>query len=71
MAILVWVSLWSVSYFVILKKAGWLRVNKVIEVLGLDFAELGGFDKDAVATMKEKVKMSLYKEGLEDDDQYS
>ena len=39
--IILWVSLFSVIYFLVMKKVGLLRVPLLEEVIGLDVAEMG------------------------------
>ena len=41
-----WTSFWSIAFFLSMKKIGILRIDKTIEIVGLDIAELGGFTED-------------------------
>lgn len=42
--IIIWVSICSIILFGSLKKLGWLRIDKEIEIVGLDISEMGGID---------------------------
>jgi len=41
-----WVGLTSSTIFYTLKRLGLLRVDKAIELIGLDIAEMGGLSED-------------------------
>ena len=41
-----WVSVISISFFLIMKKLGMLRIAKEVEIIGIDVAELGGLSDD-------------------------
>jgi len=53
-AIIAWVGFWSIITFVILSKAGWLRVPAEVEEAGLDISEHGAKAFDLDFTDKEK-----------------
>jgi hypothetical protein len=38
-----WTSFWAIAFFLSMSKLGILRIDKIIEIVGLDIAELGGF----------------------------
>ena len=40
-AIIAWVGVLSALYFFVMKKAGFLRVDLIEEIMGLDIAEMG------------------------------
>jgi ammonia channel protein AmtB len=48
-AIIVWVSFWSILLFSFLNKFNLFRVPKEIEIMGLDIAEMGGVNEEVYA----------------------
>lgn len=51
--ILAWTAFFSVLFFYSMKRAGLLRIEKEIEIIGLDIAELGGMTDE----MYQKIKI--------------
>ena len=41
-----WSSVFSIAFFLLMKKLGLLRIKKEIEIVGLDIAELGGLTEE-------------------------
>jgi ammonia channel protein AmtB len=41
-----WASVCSIIFFTLMKKLNLLRIEKEIEIIGLDVAELGGLSDD-------------------------
>ena len=41
-----WSSVFSISFFLLMKKFDMLRIGKEIEIIGIDIAELGGLTDD-------------------------
>jgi len=46
LAIIAWVSFWSITLFLTLKRFNLFRVPKEIEIVGLDIAEMGGVNEE-------------------------
>jgi ammonia channel protein AmtB len=42
----VWTAFFAILFFFSMKKLGLLRIEKEIEIIGLDIAELGGMTDD-------------------------
>jgi Amt family ammonium transporter len=51
-AIVLWVSLWSIFLFTLLNKYHLFRVPKEIEIMGLDIAEMGGVNEDIYSKLR-------------------
>lgn len=47
-----WVSVMSISFFMIMKKLDMLRIAKEVEIIGIDVAELGGLSDDIYQRIK-------------------
>jgi ammonia channel protein AmtB len=41
-----WVAITSSTFFFIMKKLGFFRVDTAIEIIGLDIAEMGGVSEE-------------------------
>jgi ammonia channel protein AmtB len=52
LAIIVWVSFWSILLFTLLNKYHLFRVPKEIEIMGLDVAEMGGVSEEIYAKLR-------------------
>ena len=52
MTIMAWAGSISFLYFFIVKKLGFLRVDPVVEIIGLDRAYFGGLSKKDIAKLK-------------------
>jgi len=51
-AIITWVSFWSILLFWTLNRFGLFRVPKEIEIMGMDIAEMGGVPEDVYAKLR-------------------
>jgi hypothetical protein len=49
-----WVSLTSRTIFLTLKRLGLFRVDKAIELIGLDIAEMGGLSEDVYEKIRKE-----------------
>ena len=47
-----WSSVFSITFFLSMKKLGLLRIKKEIEIIGLDIAELGGLTDEVYQKIK-------------------
>ena len=47
-----WSSVFSIAFFLLMKKLGLLRIKKEIEIVGLDIAELGGLTEEVYQKVK-------------------
>jgi ammonia channel protein AmtB len=47
-----WASVCSILFFLLMKKLNLLRIEKEIEIIGLDVAELGGLSDDVYQKIK-------------------
>ena len=52
LAIILWTSLISTTYFLIMKRLGKFRIDKSIEIVGLDIAEMGGLSNELFEKIK-------------------
>lgn len=52
--IFAWVSVLTIAIFMGLKYAGLLRIDKAVEVIGLDIAEMGGVSDDVYQKVKQE-----------------
>lgn len=48
----VWTSILSIGFFLLMNKLKLLRINKEIEIIGLDIAELGGMTDEIYQRIK-------------------
>ena len=55
MVVFAWVSVLSGAYFYTMKRFGFLRLDKAVEIIGLDIAELGGVSNEVY----EKIKLEF------------
>jgi hypothetical protein len=53
-AIIALVMLCSFALFGLLKKLGLFRIDKEIEIIGVDIAELGGVDEEVYAKLRQQ-----------------
>jgi ammonium transporter, Amt family len=54
LAIIVWVSFWSILLFTALNKYHLFRVPKEIEIMGLDVAEMGGVSEEMYSKLRKE-----------------
>lgn len=47
-----WSSFFSITFFMIMKKLNYLRIQKEVEIIGLDVAELGGLTEEVYSKIK-------------------
>ena len=55
LAILAWTLLLSTGYFLIMRSVGKFRIDRSIEVIGIDIAEMGGLSQE----LYEKIRLEL------------
>ena len=53
-AVFLFVSAISIIIFTILKKTGLLRIDRAIEIIGLDIAEMGGVSDEVYNKIKQE-----------------
>jgi len=53
-AIIAWVSFWSILLFTLLNKFHLFRVPKEIEIMGLDIAEMGGVNEEIYGKLRKE-----------------
>ena len=54
LAIILWVGVVSSIYFLTMKKLGKFRIDKTIEIIGLDIAEMGGLSNELFEDMRKE-----------------
>ena len=54
-AVLAWVVATTLPIFLFIKKIGFFRIDKTIEIIGLDIAEMGGMSEE----LYEKIRQDL------------
>ena len=59
MSVLAWVSLTSSLFFFAMKKLGLLRIDKAIEIVGIDIAEMGGVSEEIYEKMRKEFGGSI------------
>jgi len=59
-SVIVWVSITSSIFFYVMKRLGLLRIDKAIEIIGIDIAEMGGVSEDIYEKMRKEFGGSLY-----------
>lgn len=52
LSIFTWVSLFSISFFLTMKKFNLLRVPKEIEIIGMDISELGALSEETYGKLR-------------------
>jgi ammonium transporter, Amt family len=52
--IFLWVAATSSALFLIMKKLGYLRIDRTIEIIGMDIAELGGLSEELYEKMRKE-----------------
>lgn len=70
--IVAWTSLFALTGFYILRKLHLLRVDKAIEEIGFDVAELGGVSEEFLDAVRLQIKLkksSKYETPTEDEDE--
>ena len=55
LAILAWTLLLSTGYFLIMRSVGKFRIDRSIEVIGIDIAEMGGLSQE----LYDKIRLEL------------
>ena len=58
-SVIAWVAFMSSLIFYIIKRFGLLRVDKAIELIGLDIAEMGGLSEDIYEKIRKDYAASL------------
>ncbi len=54
-AIFLWVSVIAIPFFLVMKQVELLRIDRTLEVIGQDLAELGGLTSEDFAKIKKEV----------------
>lgn len=58
-AVIAWVGVTSSLFFYTMKRLGLLRIDKAIEIIGLDIAEMGGVGEDIYEKMRREFGGSI------------